>query len=288
MARKPRIHYEGALYHVISRGNNREYIFEKDEDKKIYLETMLRYKEKYKFKLYAYCIMDSHAHLLIEVDKVPLSKIMQGIQQVFTMKYNKKYNRTGHVFEQRYKAILCNKDEYLLSLVRYIHQNPVRAGIQEKLNYEWSSHRTYIEMKGTKLVDYKYVINTLSKDASKAVKEYAKLIEEEIDIEDIREIELDKEVEQAREHKQQEAKKFENNYIIQKICEYYKIEVNELFKKTRKQKIVDARKTYILLSKAYSDISNRDLAQELNLAESTVSNILSDDSNKKLIDVIKL
>lgn len=80
MARKQRVHYEGALYHVICRGNNREYVFGKEEDKKIYLETVIRYKKKYNFKLYAYCIMGNHVHLLIEVDKVPLSKIMQGIQ----------------------------------------------------------------------------------------------------------------------------------------------------------------------------------------------------------------
>nr|WP_286170372.1 transposase [Halocella sp. SP3-1] len=73
---------------------------------------------------------------MVEINKTPLSKMMQGIQQVFTMKYNKKYNRTGHVFEQRYKAMLCNKDKYLFNLLRYIHQNPVRAGIEEKLNYK--------------------------------------------------------------------------------------------------------------------------------------------------------
>lgn len=288
MPRKPRIHYEGALYHVISRGNNKDYIFSKDEDKNIYLKTILRYKEKYDFKLYAYCIMDDHAHMLIEVNKVSLSKIMQCIQQVFTMKYNKKYNRTGHVFEQRYKAILCNKDEYLLNLVRYIHQNPVRSGIKEKLNYAWSSHSIYIAMKENKLVDYKYILSILSKDKSKAIKEYAELMQEKIDLERIKDGELDKEIEQVKKHRQKKTKKFDHNYLIQKVCEYYKVEVNELSKKTRKQKIVNARKAYILLSKKYSNINNKDLAQELNLAEPTVSNILSGEKNKMLIEIIKL
>lgn len=290
MARKPRIHYEGALYHVIGRGNNREYVFEKDEDKKVYLETLLRYKEKYNFKLYAYCIMDNHVHLLIEVDKIPLSKIMQGIQQVFTMKYNKKYNRTGHVFEQRYKAILLDKDEYLFNLVRYIHQNPMRAGIDKRLNYEWSSHKIYLKLKETKLVDYKYVLSILSEDIKKAVKEYAELMEKEIDI-DIDKIkgkEQDKGEKQIKQCKHEEVKEFKIDYIIEKICKYYKIEIQELSKKTRKQKIVGARKTFILLSKKHSDISNKEIAQKLNLAESTVSNILSDEKNKDLIEIIKL
>ncbi|MCG8500583.1 MAG: transposase, partial [Firmicutes bacterium] len=117
MPRKPRIHYEGALYHVIVRGNNRSSIFEKKENKAEYLNIIKRYKKKYSFKLYAYCIMDNHAHILIEVDKAPLSKIMQVIQQVYTQNYNKDYERTGHVFEQRYKAIICDKDSYLLNLI---------------------------------------------------------------------------------------------------------------------------------------------------------------------------
>ncbi|WP_432404137.1 transposase [Wukongibacter sp. M2B1] len=119
MPRKPRVHYEGALYHVIVRGNNKRCIFDIDNDKLEYLKRVKKYKEKYEGKLYAYVIMDNHAHLLIEVLRTPLSKIMQLIQQTYTQYYNKKYDRTGHVFEQRYKAILCNRDEYLLELIRY-------------------------------------------------------------------------------------------------------------------------------------------------------------------------
>ncbi|WP_084112119.1 transposase [Paramaledivibacter caminithermalis] len=141
--RKPRIHFEGALYHVIVRGNNKNYIFEDDKDKLEYLMRVKKYKEKYRSKLYSYVIMDNHAHLLIEVSNTPLTKIMQLIQQTYTQYYNKKYNRTGHVFEQRYKAILCNKDEYLLTLIRYIHKNPERANISD-INYKWSSHQEYI------------------------------------------------------------------------------------------------------------------------------------------------
>ncbi len=288
MARKQRVHYEGALYHVICRGNNREYVFEKEEDKKIYLETIIRYKEKYSFKLYAYCIMDNHVHLLIEVDKVPLAKIMQGIQQVFTMKYNKKNNRTGHAFEQRYKSMLCNKDEYLLSLIRYIHQNPIKAGKKERLDYKWSSHKIYIEMKENELIDIKHVLSILSENINRAIKKYAELMEEEIGIEEIKEKEINEEMKVNREHKQEENKKLEHDYIIDKICQHYEIESYELYKKTRKQKIVDARKAFILISKEFSDISNKELSEKLNLAESTVSNILSNDNNKELIKIIKL
>ncbi|MBU2699483.1 REP element-mobilizing transposase RayT [Sporomusaceae bacterium BoRhaA] len=88
MARKPRVHYEGAVYHVIARGNNRASIFETDEEKQKYLELIKDYKERYGFHLYAYAIMDNHIHLLLQVGKSPLAKIIQGIQQRYTQYYN--------------------------------------------------------------------------------------------------------------------------------------------------------------------------------------------------------
>lgn len=88
--------------------------------------------------------MSKHAHLLIEVDVESLSRIMQGIQQGYTQWYNRSHNRTEHVFEQRYKDELCNKDTFLLGLIKYIHQNPERAKSDGGLKYPWSSHRYYI------------------------------------------------------------------------------------------------------------------------------------------------
>lgn len=158
MARKPRVHYEGALYHVICRGNNRKYVFE-EAWKAVYLEILQHYKKKYGFKLYAYVVMDNHVHLLIEVNQVPLSKLLQYIQQVFTQRYNRSKGRTGHVFEQRYKAILCDKNAYLLMLIRYIHQNPVRVGKAEGLYYPWSSYREYITESKAGLIYTKFPLS---------------------------------------------------------------------------------------------------------------------------------
>lgn len=92
--------------------------------------------------------MDNHAHLLIEVANIPLSKIMQGIQQVFTQYYNRRNRSTGQVFEQRYKSYLCDRDEYLLPLIRYIHQNPLRSKLEGGIDYQWSSHKEYIDDSG--------------------------------------------------------------------------------------------------------------------------------------------
>ena len=105
MPRRPRIHYPGALYHVICRGNNKDWIFKSDSEKQEYETLIEQYKNRYGFKLYSWVILSNHAHLLIEVGDVPLSKIMQGIQQNYTQWFKRTQKRTGHAFEQRYKAI---------------------------------------------------------------------------------------------------------------------------------------------------------------------------------------
>ncbi len=178
MARKARIHYEGALYHVIVRGNNREYILKNEKDKEEYLKKVTKYVDKYNGKLYAYVIMDNHCHLLIEVSDIPLSKIMQLIQQTYTSWYNKNYKRSGHVFEQRYKSIVCDKETYLLSLIRYIHKNPVRTNIAS-IDYKYSSHKEYISGVDS-ICSVEEVLSMFSSNKKKAVKSYIEFM----DIED--------------------------------------------------------------------------------------------------------
>ena len=135
MPRKTRIHYPGALYHIICRGNNREFKFKSEAEKQKYLELITDFKDRYGFKLYSWVLMSNNAHLFMEVSDAPLSKIMQGIQQGYTQWYNRSHKHTGHVFEQRYKATLCNKDQDLLSLIRYNHQNPEEQNERTRINH---------------------------------------------------------------------------------------------------------------------------------------------------------
>ena len=162
MARKPRIQFEGAFYHIIVRGNQRQDIFLDEEDRRTYLERLQRYRIKCGFILYAYVLMTNHVHLLIETPNDPISRIMQMINFTYTQYFNKRYGKIGHLFQGRYKAYLCDKDSYLLSLVRYLHKNPVRAGLVEEAGaYTWSSHRDYFE--GTKgLIDKDKVLRLFS------------------------------------------------------------------------------------------------------------------------------
>lgn len=144
IVRKPRIEYEGAFYHMITRGNRREQIFRDRKDFLKYPDILTHYKKRYEFYLYSYVLMSNHIHLLVETKKIPLSKIQQGINQSYTMYFNRGHKTIGHLFHGRYKAILCDMDAYLLSLVKYIHMNPVKAGMARDLRgYRWSSHGDY-------------------------------------------------------------------------------------------------------------------------------------------------
>jgi putative transposase len=180
MARKPRIEFEGALYHVITRGNQRQQVFKVTEDYERYLKILGDYKVRYDFVLYAYVLMENHVHLLIETKEVPLSKILQGVNQRYTMYFNRKYGTVGHLFQGRYKAMLCDKDSYLLSLVKYIHMNPVRAGsVKSPGAYPWSSHGSYVgRAKDRGIVESELVLRMFSEDRRKARRAYREYMEE--------------------------------------------------------------------------------------------------------------
>jgi putative transposase len=124
MARKPRLFAPGILYHVIVRGNQRQRTFLSPANYQTYLEKLTQYRRQHEVTIFAYCLMPNHVHLLLECGKTPLGKFMQGLQQSYTQYYNRKYKKVGHLFQGRYKAILCQKDAYLLELIRYIHLNP--------------------------------------------------------------------------------------------------------------------------------------------------------------------
>ena len=270
MARKPRVHYEGALYHVIVRGNNRSYIFRSKDDKETYKKIIAKYKKRYRFKLYAYCIMDNHAHLLIEVADIPISKSMQGIQQVFTQNYNRKNNTTGHIFEQRYKSFLCDKETYLLSLIRYIHQNPVRANLTDALNYQWSSHREYIG--NSELADVNFPLSLFSTHKKKAIKRYLTFMDE-METKGIES--MNKEEDEKAEAKNKKGSpKVASDTIIKIIEEVTKIEMEKIKGNSKSKRISDIRKLYIKKLKKYSDITNKEIADLLKVGDSTVTNVL--------------
>lgn len=162
MARRPRLFAPGLLYHVIARGNQRQKTFLTDSDYQAYLARLAKYRKKYGFTVYAYCLMPNHVHLLLEASSEPLSKFMQGLQQSYTQYFNRLHHKVGHLFQGRYQAIVCEKDEYLLSLIRYIHFNPVRARIAKRPErYRYSGHGVYLSGKAAEVIDPSRVLEML-------------------------------------------------------------------------------------------------------------------------------
>ena len=142
MSRPLRIEYAGALYHVTSRGDRQEAIFASDADRCAFLEILGQVVAGYNWLVHAYCLMDNHYHLLVETPDGNLNRGMRQINGVYTQTSNRNNNRVGHVFQGRYKAILVQKESYLLELARYIVLNPVRARMVRKAEqWSWSSYR---------------------------------------------------------------------------------------------------------------------------------------------------
>ena len=132
------------IYHVIVRGVNRQTIFESDADRYRFLKTINKYKSECNFALYAYCLMSNHVHLLIKADDEPLATVMKKICGSYAQYFNTKYERVGHLFQDRFKSEPVTTDDYLLTVLRYIFQNPVKAGICGEVEaYRWSNYRDY-------------------------------------------------------------------------------------------------------------------------------------------------
>ncbi len=179
MARKPRVEFAGAFYHVIARGNNRQRLFRDSQDHRVYLKRLEGYQTRYGVALYAYTLMPNHVHLLLETRTPPLSKFMQGLQQSYTLYFNRRHNHVGHLFQGRYRAILCERESYLLELIRYVHLNPVRAGLARRPElYPWSSHHAYLGRPGEPQVATDLPLGQFASRHPTAVRRYAQFIHE--------------------------------------------------------------------------------------------------------------
>ena len=181
MARKPRIHYPSAVYHVILRGNAGDQIFFSDQDRyRLYL--ILQYAvERFGCRIHAFCLMRNHIHLIVQTGDISLSRIMQNVSLRFTKWINYTQSRTGHLFQGRYKALLIDAEAYLLELVRYIHLNPVRAGIVALVDeYPWSGHGAYLGKEILPWFTTDYVLSMLSSEVEQARKAYDSFVQDGI------------------------------------------------------------------------------------------------------------
>ena len=182
MPRKPRLHVPGGFYHVILRGNHREPLFGADHDR-AYLNALVGdAAARFDLRIHAYCWMTNHLHLAVRVGDTPLAKPMQRLAMRYSRHIHRGAGQSGHLFERRFRAILVDADSYLKSLVRYIHLNPVVAGmVAEPMAYRWSSHRDYLGQRTVPWLDTDFVLETFGATVGVARVRYAQFMRSYVD-----------------------------------------------------------------------------------------------------------
>lgn len=168
MPRQARVKSGSGIYHLMLRGINKQNIFEDEEDRKRFLETLEYFKWKSSYLLYGYCLMDNHIHVLMKEKEESVSQAIKRISSSYVYWYNQKYERCGHLFQERFKSEVVETEEYFLIVLRYIHQNPLKAGVAKAISqYSWSSFREYIGNCG--IVDIDFALDIFSDDRTKAI-----------------------------------------------------------------------------------------------------------------------
>ena len=291
MARKPRVEYAGAFYHVICRGNHRQVIFRSDGDRKYYLERLEEYRQRYGFNVYAYVLMSNHVHLLIQTGEVALSRIMQGLQLKYTRYYNRKYKEVGHLFQGRYKAILCDRQAYLLELVRYLHLNPGRMRFPtDPWKYKWSSHTAYLGKSGSVRIDTSTVLGQLNRSVGQARRAYLRFMAEGkgaghqpvyYDVWDQRILGDKNFVEQIDERIRSEREielpgsRANLSKLLRLVAQAYSVTEQDLVRPGRQRKWVKPRAALVYLAREWGRASVKEIGRRLHRDPSIVSRLYS-------------
>jgi len=178
MARPLRLEFSGALYHVTSRGDRREDIYRNSEDRQLWLGILGRVCDRFNWVIHGYCQMTNHYHLLVETVDGNLSRGMRQLNGVYTQAFNRRYNESGHLFQGRYKAILVQKEAYLLELTRYVVLNPVRAGmVKNPEDWHWSSYNAMLNTElETVWLDADWTLGQFGQNRTKAIAAYQQFV----------------------------------------------------------------------------------------------------------------
>lgn len=184
MPRQQRKLSKTSIYHIMLRGNERKNVFGLDEEKQQFLEAVSKKQKELGFSIYAYCLMNNHVHIVINSQEKDISTIMKGIAIRYASFYNKQHNRIGHVFQDRFKSEAIEDERYLMAVIRYIHNNPVKAkAVIRPEDYVWSSYAQFIRKAGSVTcgidVDVQYILNIIAKDRQTAIAEFIRFSAEE-------------------------------------------------------------------------------------------------------------
>jgi len=200
-----RLEYEGACYHVMNRGNHKETVFHNNSDCEIFLDKLAEFAELYEVTIFNYCLMPNHFHLFLKTSHANLSKFMQSFLTSFTITINRKYQKSGHLFQGRYKAVLVESELYKNKLSRYIHLNPVKVKMYEELTkntlferlkeYKWSSYRFYLGIEKKPFwLNRRFVLSSWGGSADEKIKNYRGYVEAGIKTDNTEELKTEKHV----------------------------------------------------------------------------------------------
>ena len=251
MSRPLRIQFPDAWYHVMNRGRRAEKIFHDKDDYHMFIDLFKETAEMWNIRISAYCLLPNHYHLLIQTPDANISRSMRHLNGVYTQRYNSKHSCDGQLFRGRYKSILISEDSYLLQVVRYIHRNPLKAGLVKKLeDYPWSSHNGYLSVaKKWDWLHKKFILSMLTKKKSNWINTYRQFVKVEDDADIINVFEGKKRpsilgpekfidwvkskyyhTDSVDEVPQVKDLAPDIDYIIKKVCKLYNVSIEELYK----------------------------------------------------------
>ena len=298
MARPLRIEYPGAYYHVTSRGNERKAIFRDVADRRKFLEILSSSIEQFIVRLHAYVLMDNHYHLLVETPEGNLSRAIRHLNGVYTQYFNRRHRRVGHLFQGRYKAILVDKDSYLIELSRYIHLNPwrVRRGSKDALGYRWSSLRMYTgREKAPEWLETEEILRSFGQKRGKARRAYGEFVREGVEkgvktpweklkwqtllgtssfVEEIEDRFLrDREIGLTEIKGLRESRKVIGaEQLMRVVCEYYGIKEGDL--RSRSHEYTEARDVASYLMRRHGMMRLVEIGKQVGSHYSTVGNVV--------------
>jgi len=282
MARKPRIHAPGAFYHVTLRGNHRQDIFFCDEHRRWLDDIVAGTLQRYGARVHAYCWMTNHIHLLLQVGDVPLWRVMLRIASMYARRVQKHLVTTGHLFERRYDPTLVDADEYLITLLRYIHLNPVRAGmVKTPDEYPWSSHSAYAGGAAPPWLTTEFAKGLLHRDSSGAEDVYRRMMADElvrptpkpfdqVNPVDKRMLGCDAFVAAIQSASWRPRSRESIDQVIVRVCREQSVSIEELYSRSRKPAVTRARVQVARTCLEGRIASLSEVAQKLGRHESTL------------------
>jgi len=277
MPRKARVKTDESIFHIMCKSISEVNLFKDGEDKKKYLLLVKKYKELYNFKIYGYCLMDNHSHLMVDTNGADISKVMHGINFSYAMYFNKKYKREGHLFKDRFKSKIVNTERYLKTLSLYMHNNPTDIGefkdCPEK--YGFSSLGIFLGKRrdSFKIVDYEFVMSLFGNNLKSARENYYNLIfcsnEEKLK----QEIEFEDEKTEYKSERKILVRNFKPEDIIEFIASKMNISKINLYTKYSRN-IVQAKALTVVLMRSLCNFKSSDITRTLgNITQSRVSRL---------------